>query len=302
MNTDMTLVSIVGPTAIGKTALSLSAAQSLGCPILSADSRQFYKEMTIGTAVPSAAELQSARHYFIQHRSIQQPYSVGDFEREAITLIDELQKKHEHLVMVGGSGLYTKAVVSGLDAFPKIPETIRNELNKTLEEDGIECLRAELRTVDPNYFAQVDLNNPQRIIRGLEVYRGTGLPFSSFRTNRVKKRPFKILSIGLEAPREVLYARINARVDEMMTNGLLDEAKALFDYRSLNALQTVGYRELFQFLNHEMDLESAVALIKTNTRRFAKRQMTWFKKDPSIQWFDYRTPHAELIQTQLKQM
>lgn len=302
MNTDMTLVSIVGPTAIGKTALSLSAAKSLGCPILSADSRQFYKEMTIGTAVPSAAELQSARHYFIQHRSIQQPYSVGDFEREAITLIDELQKKHEHLVMVGGSGLYTKAVVSGLDAFPKIPETIRNELNKTLEEDGIECLRAELRTVDPNYFAQVDLNNPQRIIRGLEVYRGTGLPFSSFRTNRVKKRPFKILSIGLEAPREVLYARINARVDEMMTNGLLDEAKALFDYRSLNALQTVGYRELFQFLNHEMDLESAVALIKTNTRRFAKRQMTWFKKDPSIQWFDYRTPHTELIQTQLKQM
>ena len=295
MSQETTLISIVGPTAIGKTALSIAIANHLNCPILSADSRQFYKEMTIGTAVPVAEEIQAAEHYFIQHRSIHQPYSVGAYEREGLALIEQLRPEHRYLILVGGSGLYTKAVISGLDEFPEVPQSIRSALNTVFETDGIQTLQEELKTVDPDYYAIVDVHNHQRVIRGLEIYRATGRPFSSFRTNSTKKRPFNILSIGLKASREEIYQRIDLRVDQMINQGLLEEVKALFEYRDLNALQTVGYRELFAYLDHQIDFETAVALIKTNTRRFSKRQMTWFQKDATTLWFDYHTKPEDVI-------
>ena len=290
-----TLISIVGPTAIGKTSLSLELAKAFDTEILSADSRQFFREMKIGTAVPSPEELATAPHHFIQHISVEDPYSVGDFEKEALQKLEQLFQSHEKLVMVGGSGLYVDAVTKGLDEFPEIDPEIRLSLNKSFAEEGLPYLQQKLKELDPEYFSEVDIENPHRLIRALEVSLGTGKPYSSFRKKKTSQRSFNTLLIGLTAEREVIYDRINQRVDLMMEQGLLEEVKALAEKKHLNALNTVGYKEIFGFLEGKYSLEEAVAEIKKNTRRFAKRQLTWFRKNPDIHWFDFRTPAAEII-------
>ena len=280
-----TLISIVGPTAIGKTGLAIKLAQHYSTDIMSCDSRQFYKEMTIGTAVPSTSELAEAKHHFIQNISIHEKYSVGDFERDGLAFLDEYFQNNNLCIMVGGSGLYEKAITTGFDIFPEIDPIFREQLNQELETDGIEKLQLELKQVDPIYYEEVDIYNKQRVIRALEIYRGSGQPFSKFRNQDLNKRPFNIIKIGLELPRQEMYDRINQRVDIMMNEGLLDEAKSLYPLKELNALQTVGYRELFDFFEDKIDLNFANEEIKKNTRRFAKRQMTWFKKDQDVNWF-----------------
>lgn len=282
-----TLIAIVGPTAIGKTRLAIGLAQEFKTEILSADSRQFFKEMSIGTAVPSSEELKTVPHHFIQHLSVHENFSVGDFERAALTKLDVLFKDHDIAILVGGSGLYVDAVVQGMDAFPDIDPTIREELNAVLETNGLEALQKELLEKDPDYHARVDLNNPHRVIRALEICRGTKRPYSSFLGIQKANRKFKTIYVGLTAPREVIYQRIEQRVDLMMQEGLLEEAKSLYPLRQLNALQTVGYRELFTHFDGTLNLEEAVAEIKKNTRRFAKRQLTWLRKNEDILWVEY---------------
>ena len=284
-----TLISIVGPTAIGKTALSIKLAQYFNTEIISADSRQFFKEMTIGTAVPSKEELQAAKHHFIQHISIKDNYSVGDFERDAISKIEAIHKTNEVAILVGGSGLYVKVVTKGLDHFPYVDEHIRTELNKRLTDEGIEALQKQLKSLDLNAYESIAIDNPQRLIRALEICIGSGQPYSSFLTNPEKTRPFKIVTIGLDAERFEIYDRINQRVDIMVNEGLVEEAKQLIPYKHLNALNTVGYKELFKYFEGEWTLEFAISEIKKNTRRFAKRQLTWFRKDDAIKWFNYTT-------------
>ncbi|WP_282019014.1 tRNA (adenosine(37)-N6)-dimethylallyltransferase MiaA [Salegentibacter mishustinae] len=290
------LINIVGPTAIGKTSLAIQLANKFNTEIISADSRQFYKEMSIGTAVPSAEELQAAKHHFIQHISIEDNYNVGDFESDAIKKLDELFKNNKIVIMVGGSGLYTKSVLEGLDYFPEVSLEIRQELNLKLEKEGLDSLQQQLHKLDPDYYKIVDLENPHRVIRALEVCISSGKPYSSYLNQPKKKRNFTAISIGLSAEREIIYDRINRRVDLMITEGLMDEAKALFPKRELNALNTVGYKELFSYLEGKDSLETAVSEIKKNTRRFAKRQLTWFRKDQEINWFDYKTPVEEIQQ------
>ena len=294
MNTNY-LISIVGPTAIGKTALSIKLAKAFDTEILSADSRQFFRELSIGTAVPSKKELAAAPHHFIHHKSIKEDYSVGDFEKDALAKTEELFKKHKMLILVGGSGLYVKSLLEGLDDFPEVDTEIRIELNEQFAELGLEPLKKQLQSLDPVYFEKMDNDNPHRVIRALEICLGTGKSFSSFLEQPKTKRPFKNISIGLTAPREEIYDRINQRVDIMMDEGLLEEAECLFSKRKLNALNTVGYKELFAFLEGSVNLEEAVEEIKKNTRRFAKRQLTWFRKDKNIHWFDYKTPAQEII-------
>lgn len=289
------LIVVAGPTAIGKTAMAITLAKHFRCEVISCDSRQFFKEMTIGTAVPSKEELVAAKHHFIHTKSIFGSYTVGDFEKEAISLLDELYKTNDFAVMVGGSGLYADAVLKGFDDFPDVDPEIRAKLIENYESGGIAYLRDELKKSDPEYFAMVDTGNPQRMMRALEVTISTGKPYSAFLSGKENSRNFTPIVIGLDAEREVMYDRINRRVDIMMAEGLLDEAKALYPYKDLNALQTVGYRELFGYFDGEWDLDFAVSEIKKNTRRFAKRQMTWFRKNPDIKWFDYQTPEAEII-------
>lgn len=286
---------VVGPTAIGKTALGIRLAKHFKTEIVSADSRQFFREMKIGTAVPSEAELEAAKHHFIQHISVNDEYSVGDFERDAISRLDQIYNTHDVAIMVGGSGLYVDAVVNGLDEFPEVDPSIRESLNERLEVSGIETLQEELREKDPEYYSEVDLQNPHRLIRALEICIGTGKPYSSFRKKGAKNRIFEPVYIGLTAPREIVYDRINYRVDLMMESGLLEEAKRLAPLKHLNALNTVGYKELFGFIEGQWDLETAVSEIKKNTRRFAKRQLTWFRKNEQIHWFDYTTSSEEII-------
>ena len=290
------LINIVGPTAIGKTSLAIQLANKFNTEIISADSRQFYKEIRIGTAVPSAEELQAAKHHFIQHISIKDNYNVGDFESEAIKKLDELFKNNKIVIMIGGSGLYTKSVLEGLDYFPEVSLEIRQELNLKLEKEGLDSLQQQLHKLDPDYYKIVDLENPHRVIRALEVCISSGKPYSSFLNQPKQERNFTAISIGLSAEREIIYDRINRRVDLMITEGLMDEAKALFPKRELNALNTVGYKELFSYLEGKDSLETAVSEIKKNTRRFAKRQLTWFRKDQEINWFDYKTPVEEIQQ------
>lgn len=290
------LICVVGPTAIGKTKLAINIAQLFNTEIISADSRQFFKEMTIGTAVPSSQELDAAPHHFIQNKSIFETYSVGDFETEALETLKQLFKKKDVAVMVGGSGLYVDAVVKGLDSFPKVPKEIREALTVELEENGLASLQKELENKDAQYYKKVDHQNPHRVIRALEVIRASGKPYSSFLNQKKKERFFDTLYVGLTAEREVIYSRINQRVDNMMDEGLLDEAKKLYNHRELNALQTVGYKELFEYLDGTVELEVAVSEIKKNTRRFAKRQNTWFKKNPAIHWFNYTTSAEKIVQ------
>lgn len=295
MTYNNTLISIVGPTAIGKTALSIKLAQHFNTEIISADSRQFFKEMSIGTAVPSLEELAGAPHHFIQHQSINDNFNVGDFERAAILKIKELHQTNPTLVMVGGSGLYVKAVTKGLDYFPEVDSSIRTNLNLQFEKDGLLNLQEQLKDLDPQAYKTIAIDNPQRVIRALEICIGTGNPYSSYLTNPEKKRNFKTISIGLNAERSIIYDRINQRVDLMVENGLLEEAKSLFPYKHLNALNTVGYKELFNYFEGNFTLDFAISEIKKNTRRFAKRQLTWFRKDDTIKWFDFETDAKEII-------
>lgn len=280
------LIVIVGPTAIGKTSLAIEVAKHFNTEILSSDSRQFYKEMNIGTAVPSKEELSAVKHHFIQHLSVHQAYSVGEFERDAIAFINEFFKTHDALVMVGGSGLYEKAVTQGLDEFPEVDPGIRKQLNDELDLMGLTELQEELKEADPSYYQEIDIENPHRIIRALEIIRGTGKPFSSFLSKNTKKRDFETIKIGLTLERSKIYDRINRRVDIMMEDGLLDEVKDLYDLKGLNALNTVGYSELFNYLDEVWELDFAIAEIKKNTRRFAKRQLTWYRKEEHLTWFN----------------
>ena len=281
-----TLIVIVGPTAIGKTALAIELAKFYHTEIISADSRQFFKEMNIGTAKPSKDELAAAKHHFIDSHSVKTLFSTGDFELEALELMEKLFKKHAILIMVGGSGLYIDSVCKGLDKLPEIDLNIREQLNEQFVNEGILPIQNQLQAVDPEYFAKVDQSNPQRMIRGLEVFLSTGKKISSFLTAHTKERPFNIVKIGLNTDRALLYGNINQRVDVMMEAGLLEEVKALAPYRQYNALHTVGYSELLDYLDGKTDLSSAVAMIKQNTRRFAKRQLTWFRRDENTKWFE----------------
>jgi tRNA dimethylallyltransferase len=281
-----TLITIVGPTAIGKTALAINLAQTYQTEIISADSRQFFKELSIGTAKPSPAELAAVPHHFIDSHSVQTLFSTGDFEVEALALLDKLFKKHDILVCVGGSGLYIDALLKGLDNLPEIDLTIREKLNTQLASEGLASIQQQLAAVDPEYYNKVDIQNPQRMIRGLEMFLSTGIKLSSLLTNQSKERAFNTLKIGLNTERALLYYHINKRVDLMMQAGLLEEVKSLVDIKHLNALQTVGYTEIFAYLAGELSLSEAVDKIKQNTRRFAKRQLTWFRRDPEIHWFD----------------
>ncbi|MGO3182235.1 MAG: tRNA (adenosine(37)-N6)-dimethylallyltransferase MiaA [Aequorivita sp.] len=289
-----TLICVVGPTAIGKTALAIKLADFFSTEIISADSRQFYKEMTIGTAVPSKEELKAAQHHFIQNISIYDEYSVGDFERDALITLDNIFKDNPVAIMVGGSGLYVDAVVKGLDKFPEVSSDVRKQLNAELAENGIEALQEELKVKDPSYYEKVDIHNPHRLIRALEICRGSGKPYSSFLKRESARRNFETIFIGLTAERETIYSRINKRVDQMIVNGLLEEAESLYPHKELNALQTVGYRELFQYFDEKLTKEEAISEIKKNTRRFSKRQNTWFKKNENIHWFDYQTDFANI--------
>ena len=289
------LITVVGATAIGKTALSIQLAKHFNSEIISSDSRQFYKEMKIGTAVPTDAELQAATHHFIQNRSIFDTYSVGQFEKDALQKLDTLFLKNNIVIMVGGSGLYTNAVINGLDYFPEVTPDIRTQLNQKLENNGILNLQNQLKELDPESYASIEIENPHRLIRALEICIGTGKKYSEFKNKPKATRNFTPIKIGLLADRTIMYNRINQRVDSMMQQGLLNEAKKLHPYKNLNALQTVGYKELFDYLDGKYSLEFAIEEIKKNTRRFAKRQVTWNKKDTSIHWFDFKTDTVEII-------
>ncbi len=280
------LIVIAGPTGIGKTDLSIGLARHYQAEIISCDSRQFYKEMNIGTAVPSKTDLTEVKHHFIQNLSIKNHYTVGDFEKDALAKIEDLHQENDVVIMVGGSGLYIDAVCKGLDDFPKIPQEIRTRLNERLVSEGIESLEQELIVLDPDYHKVVDVSNPHRIIRALEVCISSGKPFSSFRKRQKKTRRFKTIKIILNRDRETLYERINLRVNQMMKEGLLEEARNLLPFRGYNALQTVGYKELFAYFDGEWNLETAIEEIKKNTRRYAKRQMTWFRRDPETLFFN----------------
>ena len=291
-----TLISVVGPTAIGKTKLAIAIAQHFNTDILSADSRQFFKEMCLGTAVPSDEELQSATHHFIQHKSIQESYSVGDFERDAMSSLQQLFKEKDVVILVGGSGLYVDAVAKGLDNFPEIDPKIRQRLNTELQENGITHLQEQLKKLDLPYYNKVDLENPHRLIRALEVCIGSGKPYSSFTNQEKPKRPFDICTVGITADREIIYNRINQRVDLMLEKGLLEEAKSVYQHKELNALKSVGYKELFKHFDGEWELDFAISEIKKNTRRFAKRQLTWFRKNQDTLWVDFEEKRSEIIQ------
>ena len=297
------LITIIGPTAIGKTALSIALAQHFGCDIISCDSRQFFKEMKIGTAVPSDEELAGATHHFIQNKSIFESYSVGDFEQEALTKLDELFQKNNIQIMVGGSGLYVDAVLKGFDDFPDIDNSVRETINAKFDTLGIEYLQQQLQELDSEYYNKLSvenpqtLQNPQRMKRFVEVCIGSGKPYSSFIGKRKNVRNFTPIVIGLEADRDVMYDRINQRVDIMLNEGLLAEAQSLYPNKHLNALQTVGYRELFDYFDGKTTLDFAIEQIKMNTRRFAKRQITWFKRTENVSWFDYLTDRKEIITT-----
>jgi len=280
------LVVILGPTAVGKTSLSIEIAKELKTEIISADSRQVFKEIRIGTAKLSKEEMQGISHHFINSHSIKEDFNAGKFEQEAIPLIERLFQSKNILVMAGGSGLYIDAVCNGFDHLPVADENVRKELNELFLNKGISELQNILKQKDTEYYAKVDLNNPHRLIRAIEVCLVSEKPYSSFRKAEKVKRNFKTIKIGINTNREKLYERINQRVDEMMQKGFLDEVKKVYPYRHFNSLKTVGYNELFDYLDGKLDLEKAIDLIKQNTRRFAKRQLTWFKKDKEINWFE----------------
>lgn len=279
------LIVLVGPTGIGKTDLSLHIAQKFNSEIFSSDSRQIYKEMNIGTAVPEKNILDAVKHHFIGKLSILDYYSASMFEQEILHELEDYYKTHDFALMVGGSMLYIDAVCKGIDELPTIDPIIRQGLMERMANEGIESLRKELKIIDPEYYLAADIKNPKRILKALEVFQMTGKPYSSFRTETVKQRPFKIIKIGLQREREELYNRINQRVDLMIEQGLIDEAKKLYQHKDLNSLNTVGYKEIFGYLSGEYPIDEAIRLIKRNTRHYSKKQITWFKKDESTVWF-----------------
>ncbi|MDR2813453.1 MAG: tRNA (adenosine(37)-N6)-dimethylallyltransferase MiaA [Prevotellaceae bacterium] len=281
-----TLVVLMGPTGVGKTELSIALARQAGSPVISCDSRQLYRELNVGVARPSEEQLRAVPHYFIADRSVQSGYSVGRYEQEAIALLSELFTRHNTLLMVGGSGLYIDAVCYGMDNMPEVDSELRATLMRRLSLEGVDGLRRELRILDPDYYSAVDLKNPARVVRALEVCLTAGKPFSKIRRNVPKNRSFSVRFLALTRSRATLYERINARVDRMMEQGLLEEARQMLPYRHLNALKTVGYRELFRYFDGEITLHQAVELIKRNTRRYAKRQLTWFARYEDAEWID----------------
>ena len=292
-----TLITVSGPTAIGKTKFAIDLAKFLNCEIISSDSRQFYKELSIGTAVPSKNELDAVKHNCIQHKSIQEIYTIKDFELEALKIINNLFKKNKYVIMVGGSGLYMDAVVHGLDDLPKIDDEIRKTLNIKFKKFGIEYLKKELKKLDPKYFIKVDKNNPRRLIRALEVCLSSKKPYSSFIVGKKNNHSFNIFHIGLKLDRNELYDRINSRVDQMIEKGLINEVKGLINFKNLNPLNTVGYKELFLFLDNKKTLEESTKEIKKNSRRFAKKQMTWLRKK-DVLWIE-NTVKVEKIKNYL---
>lgn len=307
-----TLVLIIGPTGVGKTELSLRVAEHFGCPIVNCDSRQVFRDIPIGTATPTPEEQARVKHYFVATRNLEEDYNAGQFERDALTLLDELFRSHEVVVMTGGSMLYADAVCNGLDDLPAVPETIRAEVQRNYETKGLEWLQAEVQRLDPNYWNEVDRQNPARLAHCVELCLTTGKPYSSLLTKKspmtndqspISPRPFRILKIGLERPRQELYDRINRRVLQMIEDGLVEEARKVYPKRALNSLQTVGYRELFAYFDGEYDLNRAIELIQQNTRHYAKRQMTWFRRDTEIHWLnaddDYEK-NISLIDTLLR--
>lgn len=290
------LINVVGPTAIGKTKLAIALANHFNTEILSADSRQFYKELSIGTAAPSAEELAAAPHHFIQDRSITEDYNVGAYERDALEKLDILFKKYQIVIAVGGSGLFIDAINKGLHSFPKVDPKVKEEVANSYTTYGLTYLQEKLKDLDPTYYNKVDLSNHTRLLRALEVSISSGKPYSSFLEQEKAPRKFKSIYIGLNAEREVLYNRINKRVDIMMANGLMEEVKSVAAYRHHNALQTVGYKEIFQYLDEELSLEQAIEEIKKNSRRYAKRQITWFKRNPEIIWIDFNSSFSEQLE------
>lgn len=284
MNTK--LIVIVGATGSGKTDLSIKLAQHFNAPIISTDSRQIFRNMAIGTAYPTPEQLNTVKHYFIARYDPTHSYTCGDYESEAITLLEQLFSQYSTVIAVGGSGLYIDALCNGMDSLPNRDEALRKELNERLKEHGLQNLLDQLCRLDPEYFQKVDRNNPKRVMRALEVCLQTGMPYSTLRSGNQVQRSFDIIKVGTLMPREVLYERINRRVDQMIEDGLENEARALYPLRDLNALQTVGYREMFGYFDSTISREQAINLIKQNTRRYAKRQMTWFGRDKQISWFD----------------
>lgn len=279
------LIVLVGATGSGKTDLSIRLAERFGAPVMSTDSRQIYRGLPIGTAQPSAEQLAAVEHHFIATHDIRENFSCGEFEVRALDLLNDLFEKHDTVIAVGGSGLYVRALCEGMDDLPHTDEKLRWELNNRFEHEGLAPLLEELQRLDPEYYEVVDRNNPARVLRAVEVCLQTRRPYSSLRTGMPRKRDFKIIKIGIDMPREELYDRINRRVDSMMAAGLEEEARAVYPYRRFNSLQTVGYKELFDFFDGKISRDEAVGLIKRNTRRYAKRQLTWFRRDGEIRWF-----------------
>ncbi len=280
------IILIVGPTAVGKTALSIYLSKKLKTEIISCDSRQFYRELKIGTAPPSKEELSQVKHHFIHNKSVSENYNAGEFEKDAIKKINELHKTKDIVIAVGGSGLYIDAICKGFDKMPNISDEIRAHINKEFKQNGIEWLQKEVHKIDPIFLKNADKENPHRLLRALEIYKSSGKKLSSLKSNNPKIRPFQIIKIGLNIERDLLYNKINTRVDKMIKEGLLDEVKSLLHFKERNALQTVGYKELFHHYKDKFSAKEAISKIKQNTRRFAKRQITWFKKDQSIKWFE----------------
>lgn len=286
MISSKTLIIIAGPTAVGKTDLCVKLAKLLDTEVVSADSRQFYRELAIGTAKPTVEEMDGVKHHFIDSHSIQDYYSVGDFERDCLAVLAKIFQKKDLAILTGGSGMFIKMITDGIDEMPEADLELRQNLAQRHENEGLQILANELKQLDPIYYQQVDIQNTQRVLRALEVCMATGQPFSSFRKNQKVERPFKVIKIGLERPREELYERIEKRMDLMLANGLETEAKSVMDFREHYALKTVGYREIFEFVDGEYTREEMVRLLKRNSRRYAKRQMTWFKNQDEFYWFD----------------
>lgn len=292
-----TLLMILGPTGVGKTELSLRVAERYACPIVSCDSRQVFRGIPIGTAAPTAEEQRRVKHYFIGTRELEEDYNAGQYEREALELLEGLFGEHETVVMTGGSMLYADAVCNGLDDLPAVPFSIRASVRREYEEKGLEWLQREVQRLDPDYWEEVDRHNPARLVHCVELSMTTGRPYSSLRTRTKKERPFRIVKVGLERPREELYARINVRVEQMIADGLVEEARKVYPKRRLTSLQTVGYRELFAYFDGEYDLARAIELIQQNSRHYAKRQMTWFRKDKTIHWLNANDEYEKNMDT-----
>ncbi len=286
------LIVVAGPTAVGKTAVAIQLARHFNAAIVSADSRQIYREMTVGTAKPSSAERAEVPHYFIDTHTVGEDYDAATYAVDALKVIQDLFLRSEHVILCGGSGLYIRGVCEGFDDIPEIPEKIREEIIKNYEREGLAWLQEQMHKLDPEGLIAMDPKNPHRLIRALEVKMHTGKSIGDYRKKKRINHPFDIVKIGLELPREKLYERINARMDHMIADGLFEEAHGLYPMRHYNALQTVGYQEIFAFMDHEYDLGECVRLLKRNSRRYAKRQLTWFKKDPEFRWFDPGDVHG----------